>query len=131
MKKIILFGLFVTTLAIISSCSSGAFTIEDENFHATDVCDAEGTYEIFMEIGGIRAKAQVDIQVHMLLDGIPSLWCHGLIHQFVGTVNIFGYTFESDENEPMQFKVDRKKGYYYVAGRGTITDPEGRVTVLP
>lgn len=62
--------------------------------------------------------------------GTP-LWCSGAKEQFVGTVKVFGYTFESDASKPLTFVVDRDKGFYYSAGKGKVTDPQGKVTTLP
>jgi len=130
MKRAFLICLLVT-VATLSGCGSGTFTIRHEEFQATDVCDGTGTLEIYLEGGAARAKAQSDVQTHMLKDGMPSIWCHGLTHQFVGTVKMAGYTFESDASEPLQFKVDRNRGYYHISGKGTVTDPSGKVTTLP
>jgi len=131
MKRLSLVVLLTIIVAALSGCGSGTFTIKNKNFRATDICDGTGTLEIYMENGAVQAKAQDEIQTHMLKSGFPSVWCHGLTHQFVGTVKVSDYTFESDANEPLQFMVDRNKGFYYVSGKGTVTDPDGKVTTLP
>ena len=131
MKRLLVVSVTIVLLLILTGCGSGTFTIKDENFQATDICDGTGTYEIFMENGEVHAKTQGDIQTKMLKSGFPSAWCHGLTHQFVGTVNVFGYTFESDASDPLKFTVDRDKGFYYTSGKGTVTDPDGKVTNLP
>jgi len=131
MKKLLRIILFTIVVANLSSCGSGTFTINNEDFQATDICDGEGTFEIYMNKGDVQVKAQNDIQTHMLKDGFPSIWCHGLTHQFIGTVSLYGFTFVSDPGEPLKFLVDRKKGYYYISGKGTITDTDGKLTTLP
>ncbi len=131
MKKLFRIVLFTIAAANLSGCGSGTFTIKNDDFQATDICDAEGTYEISMNYGEVQVKAQSDIQAQMLKDGFPSIWCHGLSHQFIGTVSLYGFTFNSDASEPLKFMVDRKKGYYYISGKGTVTDPDGKVTTLP
>ncbi|MGB7297100.1 MAG: hypothetical protein WBC70_16060 [Candidatus Aminicenantales bacterium] len=131
MKKLYLFVLISLAITMLSGCGSGTFTIKDDNFQATDVCDGTGTMEIFIENGTVQAKAQGDIQTKMLKNGFPSVWCHGLTHLFVGTVKVSGYTFESDASDPLKFTVDRNKGFYYTSGKGTVTAPDGKVTSLP
>jgi len=34
-------------------------------------------------------------------------------------------------DDPLQFKVDRDKGYYYIGGKGTVTTPKGKIIKLP
>lgn len=131
MKKLYLYILMLIAITMFSGCAFGTFKIKDDNFQASDICDGSGTMEIFMENGSAQAKAQGDVQTQMLKSGFPSVWCHGLIHQFVGSVNVFGYTFESDSSDPLNFTVDRNKGFYYTSGKGTVTAPDGKVTTLP
>jgi len=123
--------LLVAVIAVLSGCSSGTFTIKSKDFQASDTCDATGTVEISMESGQVQVKARSDYKAKMLKNGMPSQWCNGATHQFVGTVKASGYTFESDTNKPLQFVVDRGKGFYYLAGKGSVTDPQGKVTTLP
>lgn len=59
------------------------------------------------------------------------LWCYGAKHTWQGEATYAGYTFESSPDDPLQFVVDRDKGYYYKQGTGTVTMPEGEVVTLP
>jgi len=59
------------------------------------------------------------------------LWSHGSTHTWIGKSKVFGYIFDSDPDNPLQFRVDKQKGYVYVQGRGTITTPDGKVVRLP
>lgn len=75
------------------------------------------------EIAGIPfAKIVGGEEVNFqLLDG----W-YGAEHVFTGQTNpvhLGSYTFKSDPQYPLVFKVERVlgKGYYYVCGRGTVT----------
>lgn len=131
MKKIHLLVLMAILMTTLSGCGSGTYTIKDEEFKASDICDGTGTFEIVSENGSVQAKVLGDVKSHMLKSGMPGIWCHGFIHQFTGTVKVNGYTFVSDASDPLKFTVDRKKGYYYTSGKGTITDPKGKVTNLP
>lgn len=107
------------------------FVIESEKFAASEVCDAEGVYELQMEKGDLTIKAREDIQINMIRDGVPSPWCHGLTHIFLGEVHYGGYIFDSSSDDPLQFVVDRDKGYYYKEGTGEVTKPEGEIVELP
>jgi hypothetical protein len=41
-----------------------------------------------------------------------------------------GYTFASDAKDPLQFQVDETKGYVYIHGSGTVTQPDQSVIAL-
>jgi len=133
MKRLFIISATFVLLLTTTGCGSGTFNIKNENFQASDVCDGTGTVELFMENGEAKIKKSKEpLQTIMLKDGFPSLmWCHGLTHQFVDTVKLYEYTFESNANDPLKFTVDRKKGYYYTSGKGTVTGPDGNVTILP
>jgi hypothetical protein len=131
MKRLLLIVLLSITTATLSGCASRTFTIKNEKFQATDICDGTGTIEISTQNGKVQAKAQGRIQTHMIKNGGFSMWCHGLTHQYTGTVKVFGYTFQSDPNDPLKFQVDRDKGYHYISGKGVVTDSDGKVTTLP
>jgi hypothetical protein len=120
--------LFVGVFAAVSGCgSSGPFTIKSKDFQASSACSAKGTIEVSMQEGQV---IQAKDKVKMLTSGTP-LWCSGAKEQFAGTVKVFGYTFESDASKPLTFVVDKDKGFYYSAGKGKVTDPQGKVTTLP
>ncbi len=126
-------SLLVISLVILilaSACANGPFIIKDESFAASDVCDGEGTIEIRMVNGEFQATAGEDVQLEFLESGMPSIWCHGLTHVWLGTATYEGYTFESDPDDPLQFVVDRESGYRYVLGTGTVTTPNGDVVTL-
>ena len=131
MKRLFPVLLLVAVIVGLSGCSSGTFTIKSKDFQASDACDATGTLEVSMESGRVKVKARSDYKAHMLKNGMPSQWCNGATQEFVGTVKVSGYTFESDTNKPLQFVVDRSKGFYYLAGKGSVTDPQGKVTTFP
>ena len=87
-----------------------------------------------MQDGQVQAKPRSDYKAKMLTPGLASVWCTGAKQQFVGTVKVSGYTFESDASKPLTFVVDKDKGFYYSPGKGKVTDPQGKVTtqqVLP
>jgi len=116
---------------VLASACTGPLTIKDENFTASNVCDGEGTLELRMEGGELLMTARDELQIFMLQSGMPSSWCHGLRHIWIGEATYAGHTFKSSLDDPLQFVVDREKGYYYEQGTGTITMPEGEVVTLP
>ena len=115
------------TLIVGFACSPRPYSIESEEFEASDACDAEGTYEVHTEEGRVTAKALGEIQAefHQSAGFGVTLWCHGLRHVFSGRVEHGGYVLESDPENPLQFVVDRDLGYYYEKGAGTVTSPDG------
>jgi hypothetical protein len=84
-----------------------------------------------MEGGELGVTARGETQVSMRQSGMPSAWCHGFRHVWVGEVTHKGYTFKSSPDDPLQFVVDRDRGYYYEKGAGTVTMPDGKAIVLP
>jgi hypothetical protein len=117
------------TVVILASGCTGPFTIED--FSASNACDGQGTIEFRMEGGQLRATTRDDVQTFMRQSGMPSVWCHGLRHVWIGEATLEGYTFDSSPDDPLQFVVDRDKGYYYEQGTGSVTTPDGEVVTLP
>ena len=65
------------------------------------------------------------------INGKSSIWSPGAVHIIGDTLRIGGYTFKTDEADPLVFKVSASKGYVYVKGTGSVTDPSGKSTVLP
>jgi hypothetical protein len=61
---------------------------------------------------------------------VPLLQCSGGKHTWKGQLTYKGYTFASDENDPLQFRVE-EAGYVYVKGKGTVTFPDGTAVTLP
>jgi hypothetical protein len=123
----------VIVASVVAGCGGGdsGLTIDEPAFAASSACDGEGTYEVTMEGGSPSARAIGDVENLMISDGLPSVWCHGLRHQFVGSVVIGGYVFGSDADDPLEFVVDREEGFHYVAGTGTVEKPDGDVVTLP
>lgn len=62
------------------------------------------------------------------------LWCNGAKHTWIGRhENIQGVIalIDSDKENPLQFKIDKEKGYVYQKGKGTVTMSDGKVIKLP
>lgn len=109
------------------------FVIQDEAFEAEyeehkTYCDVDAQVqsagdELYLVVGGemwipIRGTSWV-------------LWCYGAKHTWIGELTYAGHTFASDDGDPLQFLIDEHKGYVYVAGKGTVTLPDGTSVTLP
>jgi hypothetical protein len=60
-----------------------------------------------------------------------TIWCYGAKHTWQGKLKYAGYTFASDASTPLQFMVDRDRGYVYVKGKGSVKFPNGKTVHLP
>lgn len=71
-------------------------------------------------------------EVIEIVNGKDTLWGNGSIHTWVGDGNeIYGHVISSDQKDPLQFRVDAKKGYVYLRGNGTVKLPTGEIKRLP
>jgi len=78
---------------------------------------------------GYRVKGRVEV-----LGGKLGMWCNGAKHTWIGKhENIEGAitTLESDKDDPLQFRVDKNRGYVYVKGKGSLVMPDGKSIKLP
>jgi len=118
-------------ITFFTCACGGPLTIKDKKFKASNACDGEGEIEFFMQNGELVAKARSNLQTYMKKIGLFSAWCHGIKQIWKSKATYAGYTFDSSIDEPLQFKVDRNKGYCYLKGKGTVTTPVGKVIKLP
>jgi hypothetical protein len=61
---------------------------------------------------------------------VPLMRCFGGKYTWEGTLTYQGFTFASDENNPLQFQIG-EAGYLYLKGVGTVTYPDGTTVSLP
>ncbi len=112
-------------LLLLTGCSS-SFVIKDlkadENYHGP--CQTELTFS------SVNGQMMSSGSMSTDSNGYASAWCNGAKHTWIGKVPYSGYVFDSDEKSPLQFKVD-KSGYVYVAGKGSVTMPDGTTITLP
>jgi hypothetical protein len=62
------------------------------------------------------------------------LWCNGAKHKWIGrneNIEDAIAVIDSDEGDPLQFKVDKEKGYVYQSGKGSLIMPDGKTVKLP
>ncbi|MFN2218696.1 MAG: FHA domain-containing protein [Anaerolineae bacterium] len=77
------------------------------------------------------------LRIKVLSGSIPirqnglTIWCYGAKHTWMGNLTYGDYTFDSDDNNPLQFILDRIKGYTYLSGTGRVTQPDGKIVELP
>jgi hypothetical protein len=103
------------------------FVIQDSKFEADYKGDCSTDASI-TSVQGTTFEAKGNISMR---DGRFSLWCYGARHTWVGTLTYAGYTFASDESDPLQFELTKDNGYVYIKGKGTVTRPDGTQAVLP
>lgn len=112
------------------------FAIKDERLIDRSIPEGIASDVALEQKGGrifARKYPGVSGTIGLSTDGRPALWGHGSKHMYIGEVKDIGegYSFKSAEDDPLQFKVDKDKGYTYVKGKGTVTTPNGRVINLP
>lgn len=99
---------------------SGVFPLDTKESCNTDASIAGITDKGFMVGGTLSMRNNVWV-----------LWCPGAKHAWVGTLTYKGYTFASDESDPLKFMVDSQGAYKYIGGKGKVTQPDGKVIILP
>lgn len=116
-----------TFTPVLPTATPVPFSITDQSFEASYRAECETDCDIVsVEGDSFRARGSISMR-----EGRFTLWCYGANHTWIGELTYAGYTFASDENDPLQFRVDRDKGYVYVEGKGTITFPDGSSVTLP
>lgn len=106
-----------------------AFEAEYES-HKED-CDPEVDVEIFLGGNDELFFLLGEKMIIPLRGSIFVLWCYSAEHTWIGEATYAGYTFASDEDNPLRFRVDEDAGYLYVSGEGTVALPDGTLVTLP
>ena len=102
------------------------YTQMDVTLEATDdprVVSVEGKLEYEMpQLDFKNAKKDEKGVLHPELKGPMKLktWCPGARHTIKGTLQVHGYTFISDQNDPLVFRLVAGQGYVYEKGKGTV-----------
>jgi major membrane immunogen (membrane-anchored lipoprotein) len=114
--------------AYVEQYLGGSYAIEDRAFEPV----VEGDCGCDIEILSVDGESFVLVKGTLsIVGGEVTLWCYGAKHTWVGCISYAGYTFDSDADNPLQFMVDREKGYLHIRGKGTVTQPDGEVVSLP
>jgi hypothetical protein len=109
------------------TATPAAFAIRDEGFQA----DYEGECLTDCELISVDGELRIQGGIVEERGGRLLLWCYAARHTWIGVQTYAGHTFASDQNAPLQFRVDRDRGYVYVNGKGSVTLPDGTVVTLP
>jgi hypothetical protein len=123
--KIAAMSIFVIVVALIplTSNAKDQFSITEKDFIPEYKEECNTNIKLSMEDGKYIADG-----MHSAKGGN---YCHKARHTLIGKVIIFAYVFDSEKDDPLQFIVDKDKGYVYVKGKGTITNPDGKAIKLP
>lgn len=116
-----------TSTPIPPTSTPAPFSIQNGEFEASykDTCETDVEI-ISVEGTSFRARGTISMRNSQFV-----LWCYGAKHTWLGRLTYAGYTFSSETNTPLQFMVDKDRGYLYVAGDGTVTLPDGTIVNLP
>ncbi|MFH1097480.1 MAG: hypothetical protein V1749_08285 [Candidatus Desantisbacteria bacterium] len=109
------------------------FVIRDKRFTESFIPDAKPSnvaIKITTEEGGYTIGGEDEYTMAMYM-GKWTIWGNGSKHTWIGKNTYKGFTFDSDKNDPLQFMVDKDKGYVYVKGKGVVTTHEGKTIGLP
>jgi hypothetical protein len=83
----------------------------------------ETSTDVTLEATGRPGVVLTTGRVEMSLEGQPRTWCSGARHTIKGKLTIQGYTFVSDPNNPLVFRLWADRGYVYEKGRGMVITP--------
>lgn len=112
---------------------NGEFVLTDELFEPWDKVDCT-THVAFSgyENGSFRVGTKnIENGKISKKNGKLILWGYGARHTWIGRVVYKGYIFQSDEDNPLQFKIVKDEGYKYLKGKGSVTFPNGKKVSLP
>jgi predicted component of type VI protein secretion system len=104
--------------------------LQGEAFEA-DVQDSCSVDVAITEVIGDGLRIKVLSGSIPIRQGGLTIWCYGAKHTWMGNLTYGDYTFDSDDNSPLQFILDRVKGYIYLSGTGRVTQPNGKTVELP
>jgi hypothetical protein len=99
------------------------FSISDQGFEADFQDDCNTDVEITaVEGDSFSARGIISTRNDRF-----ALWCYGAKHTWIGALSYAGYTFTSEASDPLQFRLDKNKGYVHIGGKGAVSLPDGTV----
>lgn len=103
------------------------FAIKEKNFIANynEPCKAD------VQIKSVKGSSFGVGGKISIINGQVAFWCYSAKHTWIDKLTYAGYTFDSDKDNPLQFVIDKDKGYLYVKGQGTVIFPNGKKVKLP
>ena len=105
--------------------------IKGDAFEADSQSACNNVDVAITDVVGDGLRIQVLSGSIAIRDGGLTIWCYGAKHTWMGKLTYGGYTFDSDEDSPLQFTLDSRKGYTYLSGKGNVTQPDGKIVELP
>ncbi len=97
---------------------AGTFDLDTQDSCSTDVNLMDYDGKSFGTSGTISMRG-----------GNFVLWCPGAKHTWIGSLTYEGYTFASDENDPLTFTLDIQGAYQYVSGTGQVIHGSETITL--
>lgn len=107
------------------------FTLSGASFDADYKGDCKDVDVAITGVNGSSFSIKVLSGTVSIRGGKLTVWCYGAKHTWQGKLTYAGYTFASDASTPLQFMVDKDKGYIYIKGTGSVTFPDGKIAQLP
>lgn len=83
------------------------------------VIPRRGGYQHKLQFLGLTKDGRAHVE--------STVWSNGAVHEIDEPLMLAGYAFTPDSGQVMVFRVDRKKGYVFVSGSGTVKPPQGPV----
>ena len=82
-----------------------------------------------------KDKLKLSGDAHIAIDGdtefTGNLDYAESTYTFLGNVRLLKHQFESDEKDPLVFKLVKDKGLLYLKGKGKVTLPDGKIVTIP
>jgi hypothetical protein len=88
---------------------AGEFSLDSQESCATDVSISDINDKMFTTSGTLSMRNNEFV-----------LWCPGARHTWLGSLSYEGYTFASDDADPLIFTIDNLGNYTYVSGKGQV-----------
>jgi len=126
---------FTMDTPLVGSVAPLSFAITDEEFIDQSVPNGYDSHVAIKEGEGdgviLSTPPERDSWKLGVYNGKQVLFSNGSTHTWLGKTKMFNYVFDSEKDNPLQFRVERGKGYVYIKGIGTVTTPDGKLIRLP
>lgn len=136
-RKSSLLVMLLMILVFGVSCSKKEpFKISEAEFRIDDGCPEQSDLQLTLEAltfgEGSRAEGVYNVRGKSVFSIDPKTgqmkslnWYPGVEHTLLGNLEIVGFKFESDSQNPLVFKIIRGQGYVYKQGKGIVTTTKG------
>ncbi|MBW8011614.1 MAG: hypothetical protein FVQ83_10300 [Chloroflexi bacterium] len=115
-----------TNTLVPNTPTPAPFVINDETFDAINEIDCSTEVEIIGIQGADYSLMVEGFSLTVNREGWENaVLCLNSKHTWIGTLTYEGFTFASDEDDPLQFVLISDQEYLYIQGEGTVTFPDG------